>query len=114
VRAASVIGCGRAGGDQVVELRAERIAGGHGMVVALAYDVTEQLRAEAELHVAQEALHRRHRMEAVGELASGLAHDLNNSLNVMRMRLELFRREVPGATGNAHFEAFTRMATDAA
>jgi len=110
----SVIRCRCAGIDQVVELRAEKMAGGHGTVVVLAYDVTEQLRAEAKLRVAQEALHRSHRMEAVGELASGLAHDLNNALNVMRMRLELFRREVPDATGNAHFEAFTRMVTDAA
>jgi len=100
--------------DQVLELRAERLAGGRGMVVLLAHDVTEQLRGEAELRAAQEALHRRHRMEAVGELASGLAHDLNNALNVMRMRLALFRRELPEACRNAHFEAFTRMVDDAA
>src|SRR5438105_853013 len=32
----------------------------------------------------------------------------------MRMRLELFRRELPEACRNAHFEAFTRIVTDAA
>jgi signal transduction histidine kinase len=100
--------------DQVVELRAERLTGGRGMVVLLAHDVTDQLRAESDLRAAQEALHRRHRLEAVGELASGLAHDLNNALNVMRMRLELFRRELPDACRNAHFQAFTRMVDDAA
>ena len=100
--------------DQVLELRAERLAGGHGMIVLLAREVTEQWRAEADLRAAQEALDRRHRMEAVGELASGLSHDLNNALNVMRMRLELFRRELPEASRNAHFEAFTRIVDDAA
>jgi signal transduction histidine kinase/CheY-like chemotaxis protein len=100
--------------NQVIELRAERIAGGRGMVVLLAHDVTEQIGAEAELRAAQEALDRRHRMEAVGELASGLAHDLNNALNVMRMRLELFRREMPEACRNDHFAAFTRIVDDAA
>src|SRR5258708_598360 len=83
-------------------LRAERLAGGHGMIVLLAREVTEQWRAEADLRAAQEALDRRHRMEAVGELASGLSHDLNNALNVMRMRLELFRRELPEASRNSH------------
>ena len=105
---------GRRGSDQAVELRAEKVAGGHGMVVMLAHDISDQVRAEAELHVAQEALQRSYRMEAVGELASGLAHDLNNALNVMRLQLELFRRELPDASHNSHFETFTRVVTDAA
>jgi signal transduction histidine kinase/ActR/RegA family two-component response regulator len=110
----SMIRCRGDGREHVIELRAEKVAGGHGMVVLLAHEVTEQLRAEAELRAAQEALDRRHRLEAVGELASGLAHDLNNALNVMRMRLELFRREMPEACSNPHFEAFTRTVDDAA
>jgi signal transduction histidine kinase/ActR/RegA family two-component response regulator len=105
---------GRRGSDQAVELRAEKITGGHGMVVLLAHDITEQVRAETELRAAQEALQRSHRMQAVGELASGLAHDMNNALNVMRMRLELFRRELPAASRSSNFEALTRLVADAA
>jgi signal transduction histidine kinase len=43
--------------------------------------------AEAELIKSRETLMRQERMRLVGQLASGIAHDLNNTLNIMRLRL---------------------------
>lgn len=58
----------------------------HRLVVA--HDVTEQRRVEDQLRHSQ-------KMEAVGQLAGGVAHDFNNILTAMLMRHELLRG-VPG------------------
>ena len=101
-------------GEQVIEMRTEAIASKHGIVALLAHDVTAQVRAELELHKAREALHQRHRLEAVGQVASGVAHDLNNALNVMRLRLELLGRELSEGTRSEHLPALTQIVRDAA
>ncbi|MFL5310532.1 MAG: ATP-binding protein [Myxococcales bacterium] len=112
--AARLVRYRRAGGEQVIEVRTERIASKHGVVALLAHDVTAQAHAELELHKAREALHQRHRLEAVGEVASGVAHDLNNALNVMRLRLDLLGRELPEEPRSAHLPALTQIVRDAA
>jgi len=52
----------------------------------LTFDITEQLRAQAMLVQAQ-------KMEALGQLTGGLAHDFNNILTVVLGNLEALRRE---------------------
>lgn len=52
-----------------------------GGIVAIGRDVTEQFKVEAQLREAQ-------RMEAIGQLTGGLAHDLNNYLAVIMGNLD--------------------------
>ncbi len=49
--------------------------------VHIARDVTGQKKAEGERLVAEEKLQKAHRMEAIGLMAGGVAHDLNNILS---------------------------------
>jgi signal transduction histidine kinase len=112
--ASSVTRYRRSSGEQVVEVRSERIPSAPEMVALLLHDVTAQARAETDLQTAREALHRRHRMEAIGELASGVAHDLNNALNVMRLRLDLLGRELAGTGHGGNVKALAAIVDDAA
>jgi PAS domain S-box-containing protein len=64
-----------------------------GGIVAIGRDVTEQLKVERQLREAQ-------RMEAIGQLTGGLAHDLNNYLAVIMGNLDLLA-EIPQSSGEA-------------
>ncbi len=97
---------------QVLEIRCEHVDSQMDVVAMLAHDVTKQVQAEAELRLAREALHHRDRLQVIGQLASGVAHDLNNALNVMRLRLELLRLQ--GGEGDAHVRAFAQIVDAAA
>jgi signal transduction histidine kinase/CheY-like chemotaxis protein/CHASE3 domain sensor protein len=58
-------------------------------------DITEELRDEAALRQGQ-------KMEAIGQLTGGMAHDFNNILQVIQANLDLMRRDVmnsPSALG---------------
>jgi PAS domain S-box-containing protein len=62
---------------------------GRNCVLVVGQDVTARVQAEEELRHNREVLLNQERLTAVGELASGIAHDLNNSLNALRLRVEL-------------------------
>jgi len=62
---------------------------GRDCVLVVGQDVTARVKAEEELDRHREVLLNHERWKAVGELASGIAHDLNNSLNALRLRIEL-------------------------
>ena len=49
-------------------------------------------RSEAERRNAEAALHRAQRLEAVGKLTGGVAHDFNNVLQIIRGNLQLLQR----------------------
>lgn len=77
----------RSGEEVVIEARWSLVRDASGAprsVLAIATDVTEQRRMEHQLIRAQ-------RLQAVGTLAGGLAHDLRNVLTPVMMSLELLR-----------------------
>ena len=74
---------------RIVHERAEVSQDGEGKAVQMVgtvQDITEQKRIEAEFLRAQ-------RLDSVGALASGMAHDLNNALSPILMGIQLIRRQ---------------------
>ncbi len=54
-------------------------------------DITDKRRNQLELQATQQALHRAQRMEALGRVTGGLAHDFNNFISVINGAAELLR-----------------------
>ncbi|MEO6777761.1 MAG: PAS domain S-box protein [Kofleriaceae bacterium] len=82
------------GSEFPVEVRMRRFWDGERRVVALARDITERKRAEQLLRASEEQLRQAQKMEAIGQLAGGVAHDFNNILAAIMMQTEL--SNVPG------------------
>jgi len=65
--------------------------GGEPHVATVGVDTTSHMSALVGFVRLREQLFRNERMRSIGEMASGLVHDLNNSLNVSSMRLRLLK-----------------------
>ncbi|TRZ77795.1 MAG: PAS domain S-box protein, partial [Deltaproteobacteria bacterium] len=58
-------------------------------------ELAERKRTEEEKRNLQERLHRAEKMEALGQMAGGVAHDLNNILGILSGYSELLLLEIP-------------------
>ncbi len=75
--------------------------GGSLVAVIIARDITERRRMEEERQRLQEQLIHSQRLEALGHLAGGVAHDFNNMLHTMQGGIEVLERDRPNLSENA-------------
>jgi PAS domain S-box-containing protein len=86
----------------VVRIEATRSADGQECLAVL-LDITERERAEAERARLEDELRQAQKMDAVGRLAGGVAHDFNNMLAVILGNAQLVMTQV-GSTHPIHAE----------
>lgn len=85
----------RHGRELVIEARWTLLRGGEdkpSSILSINTDITEHKKLEQQFLRAQ-------RLESIGTLAGGIAHDLNNVLAPISMAIELLRSEVRGERG---------------
>lgn len=101
----------RTGADQLLEWRARRPLdgsefdvevslravswGGRDLVVGVVRDITARKKAEAEQRRLEAELVQMRRMESIGRLAGGMAHDFNNMLTPILSYATMLRDEMP-------------------
>jgi len=74
-------------------------------------DITEPKRAEAEKAQLQEQLQQAQKMESLGTLAGGIAHDMNNVLGaILGLASAHLEVQPPGTPGHRAFETIARAA----
>ena len=94
---------------QVVQL------GQEACILSSIIDITERKRAEAEKAVLEGRLQEAQRMESVGRLAGGVAHEFNNQLMGIMNYVELCRDELPPEhPSRSHLDEITHDAQHAA
>jgi PAS domain S-box-containing protein len=61
-------------------------------ILGIGEDITEQVEAEETLRKSQEQLYQAQKMEALGTLVAGAAHEINNPINLIIYNIPLFQK----------------------
>ncbi|QVQ28447.1 PAS domain-containing sensor histidine kinase [Achromobacter deleyi] len=89
----------------------------HGRLVGFAKitrDITEQKLRREELQAARDSMHQAQRMEAIGRLTGGVAHDFNNFLTAIRFSAEFLKRSPDLPASLMRYVAITIETTERA
>jgi signal transduction histidine kinase/ActR/RegA family two-component response regulator len=104
----------RTDGLGVIELRLERLRRrGGDVAIAIAHSTGARPAGRDEPRRRGEVL-REARVQAMGMVASGVAHDLNHALNVIALRLARLRQDPALSSARHHIESLERVADEAA
>lgn len=76
-------------------------AGGNTFYTAIIRDISARVRAERERLLLQERYHRAQRLEAIGTLAAGAAHEFNNLIGILIANAESALAALPPDSGAA-------------
>ena len=60
-----------------------------GIAIALITDITERKRVETQLQRQREVLYQNEKLAALGTMAAGIAHEMNNPLGIITTRIEV-------------------------
>jgi len=78
------------GAEFPVEISLSHVAAPDGGVaIAFITDITERKRLEVQLQHQREVLYQNEKLAALGTMAAGIAHEMNNPLGIMTTRIEL-------------------------
>jgi len=83
-------GCRRDGTEFPVEISLSHVGSADGgLAIAFITDITERKRVEAQLERQREVLYQNEKLAALGTMAAGIAHEMNNPLGIMTTRIEV-------------------------
>lgn len=91
--------------DHIVAAKAAPIKEKSGKTVAgvvVFNEITERIKAEQERQALEKQLHQKHKMEAVGYMAGGMAHNFNNNLSIILGNLDLALMNLASDPDTAH------------
>jgi signal transduction histidine kinase/ActR/RegA family two-component response regulator len=100
-------------GRKTLRLNVRRLSGGE-MILMSIRDVTPRRRTEVELHRVQDELRQGQKMEVIGRLAGGVAHDFNNILTGILGFSELLLDSLEEGTEDFHHAAEIKRASERA
>ena len=100
-------------GRKTLRLNVRRLSGGE-MILMSIRDVTPRRRTEVELHRLQDELRQGQKMEVIGRLAGGVAHDFNNILTGIMGFSELLMDDLEAGTDAFYQAAEIKKASERA